>query len=344
MAIFVAGLEVLAVQGEVLRVFAREHGIGRGAGGDKNGVGGKVKFAGQPLAVRTGERATLTFALILGLCGEINAAHRAIVVCVNRQGRETFGKADAFLQRFFHLLVVERVRGAVDQAATIGNGGATPALQQFDDARLALFRAGAFPFRADRAGMCQEFFGDFAFLRSPCVAHRILVFFRCQRLVALQEFLRLDGVVRERLGGGVDGGETAADDDHRQAHLHVGDGIGLGGAGELQGHEEVRGGAHAAGKAVGDVEHGGLARAHRKGNVVEAHAEGIVGIERAAEAHAAEQGELPAPFEQQAYHLEEILVPAHGDAVLGHAAEASHDAIIQGFVQRIDVLDRIETR
>ena len=98
----------------------------------------------------------------------------------------------------------------------------------------------------------------------------------------------------------------------------------LRGAGELQRHQEVRRGAHAAGEAVGHVEHRRLARARRERDVVEAQRERVVGVERAAEAHAAEQREAVAPLEQQADHLEEVLVPAHGDAVLGHAAEAGH--------------------
>ena len=47
-------------------------------------------------------------------------------------------------------------------------------------------------------------------------------------------------------------------------------------------------------------------------------------VERAAEAHAAEHLEFAAPLQQQPDQLEEVLVPAHGDAVFGDAAEAGH--------------------
>ena len=49
-----------------------------------------------------------------------------------------------------------------------------------------------------------------------------------------------------------------------------------------------------------------------------------------------------APLEQQPDHLEEVLVPAHGDAVLGDAAEARHHAIVERLDQRRDVAHRLE--
>ena len=69
--------------------------------------------------------------------------------------------------------------------------------------------------------------------------------------------------------------------------------VGLGRAGELQRHQEVRRRAHAARQAVRHVEHGRLARAGAQRDVVEAHARRRRRcVERAAEAHAAEHREL----------------------------------------------------
>ena len=62
-------------------------------------------------------------------------------------------------------------------------------------------------------------------------------------------------------------------------------------------------------------------------------AKALVDGERAAEAHAAEHRELRAALEQQADDLEEVLVPAHGDAVFGDAAEAGHDAVVEPLVE-----------
>ena len=173
----------------------------------------------------------------------------------------------------------------------------------------------------------------------PC-ANRVFADVGGQRLEALEELAHLHHVVGEGLGGGVDRRQPAADHHHRQAQLHVGDRVFLGGAGELQRHQEVRSGAHAARQAVRNVEHGRLARADAQRDVVEAHRHGVLQRHRAAEAHAAEHGELAAAFEQQADDLEEVLVPAHGDAVFGDAAEAGHDALVERFADILDIFYR----
>ena len=49
-----------------------------------------------------------------------------------------------------------------------------------------------------------------------------------------------------------------------------------------------------------------------------------------------------AAFEQQPDDLQEVLVPADGDAVFGNAAEAGHDALVEPFVDLGDVADRPE--
>ena len=64
--------------------------------------------------------------------------------------------------------------------------------------------------------------------------------------------------------------------------------------------------------------------------------------QRAAEAHAAEHRERVAPLQQQPDHLQEVLVPAHRDAVLGDAAEAGHDAVVELLLQLRDIADRPE--
>ena len=78
--------------------------------------------------------------------------------------------------------------------------------------------------------------------------------------------------------------------------------------------------------------------------MIEAERERALGVERAAEAHAAEQRETVAALEQQADDLEEVLVPAHRDPVLGDAAESRHHAIVERLVQRRGVADRRERR
>ena len=177
-----------------------------------------------------------------------------------------------------------------------------------------------------------------AIARSSGVPRRLAL----QRFVAREELLHLHRVVGERFGRGVDRGQAAADHHDRQADLQVGDRFVLRRAGELQRHEEVGGGAHAAREAVRDLEHRRPAGTGAQRDVVEAVGEGFVDGQRAAEAHAAEHRELAPPLEQQADDLEEVLVPAHRDAVLGDAAEARHGAVVERLAQLANVLDRLE--
>jgi len=191
--------------------------------------------------------------------------------------------------------------------------------------------------------MGEEFGGDFLVFGAPAGARLARFARRCgKRFVPGEEFLDLHRVVRERFGRGVDRGEPAADHHHRQSQLHVRQRVGARRAGELQRHQEVARGAHAARQPVRDVERRGLAGAERQRDVIEAQRERVVGAQRAAEAHATHQGEALAPFEQQPHQLQEVLVPAHGDAVFGHAAEAGHHPVVQRLVQRAHVVHRLE--
>ena len=75
-------------------------------------------------------------------------------------------------------------------------------------------------------------------------------------------------------------------------HLQVGERIELGGAGQLQGHEEIGRLAHAAHQAVLHRDDGGPARAGAERDVIEAQLEGAVDGEGAAEADAAVHAEF----------------------------------------------------
>jgi hypothetical protein len=95
-------------------------------------------------------------------------------------------------------------------------------------------------------------------------------------------------------------------------------------------------------ESVGKVEDRRPPRPRGDRDVIEAHGERALGVEGAAEAHAAVERKAVAALEQQANHLEEVLVPAHGDAVLGDAAESRHHAIVQRFGERRCIADRLE--
>ena len=78
------------------------------------------------------------------------------------------------------------------------------------------------------------------------------------------------------------------------------------------------------------------APAHKR-DMVEAHFEGAIDSEGAAEAHAAEHAELARRSMRRRTIFEKIFVPTDRDAVLGDAAEAGHDAFIELFVDFRDV-------
>ena len=76
--------------------------------------------------------------------------------------------------------------------------------------------------------------------------------------------------------------------------------------------------------------------------MVETQGEGAVDRQRAAKPHAAIHRELRPALEQEPHGFEEILVPAHRDAVFGNAAEPGHDARVEPLVLRRDIADRRE--
>ena len=331
-AVLVERAEIAPVQGEVVRILAREHGVGLRAGGDEDAARGQHGLAlGEPAAVG-----------VAVLARERDRSHGASCVDVDAPRIEAFCEADAFLERFLHLLMVQRVRGCVEQPLAVGEGHAAPAIEQLDDPRRPAVGARRLALGADRPAVCEELVGELALLFAPAGAHRRLAQARGERFVAQQELVDLHDVVGERLGGGVDRGEAAADHHDRQAQLHVRDRLGLGRAGQLQRHQEVARGAHAARQAVRDVERRRAPCADGERDMVEAQAPGVLDAERAAEAHAADQREPVAPLEEQTDQLEEVLVPAHRDAVLGHAAEAGQRAVVERLAQRGDVAYRAE--
>ncbi len=203
-------------------------------------------------------------------------------------------------------------------------------------------RRRGFALGADRARVREKLLGDRPLCGGPRRLDRFPPLVGDERFVTGQELLDLHRVIGERFGRRVDRGQPAADDDHRQPKLHVRDRIGLRRAGELQRHQEVGRRAHAGRKPVRQFEHRGLAGAGGHRDVVESQLERAVGVDRAAEAHAAEHRETVATLEQQADHLEKALVPAHGDPVLGDATESRHHAIVERLLEHREVADRLE--
>ena len=278
--------------------------------------------------------------------GPLQADRRGMarLIHLDLRRRQPLGEADAFLEGLLDLLVIEGVARRIDHAPAIGDGDAAPFVHERRQPRRLACGRGPRPLGADGPGMGDEFLGDRALGRRPGRADRGLAALGRQGFEAAEEFLHLARVIGQRLGRRIDGGEPAADHHRRQAELQIGDGFGLGRARQLQGHEEIRGHAHARRQLMGHVEDGGLARAQAERHMVEAEGEGLLQGQRAAEAHAAEHGEARAPLDQQPDDLQEILVPANGDAVFGHPAEARHGAVVEILMQLADIADRLEDR
>ena len=146
---------------------------------------------------------------------------------------------------------------------------------------------GSRAFGPQRPCVCQELLGDQALVIVPRGFDFGAAASRHQRFIALEKLLHLDRIISKRFGRRVDGGQSAADNDDRQANLHVGDRVCLRGAGQLQRHQEVRRGAHTLGQALWQLEHRRSSCARGQRDMIETQAKGIVCVERSAETDAA---------------------------------------------------------
>src|SRR5713226_6786172 len=74
--------------------------------------------------------------------------------------------------------------------------------------------------------------------------------------------------------------------------------------------------------------------------MVESEREGAVDRQGAAEPHAAIHRKTCPALQQEPDDLQEILVPAHRDAVFGDPAEPGHDAVVEPFDKARDIAYR----
>ena len=242
---------------------------------------------------------------------------------------QPFGVGDAFLEGLGDFLVIADVGRRFGQRSSVDDSDPAPAAQQRREVRHFAAAACALALGVHRAPVFQEFIEDHErfFIQSGT--------YRCfpQRLAALQGFFHLGEVIGLHLGGGIDAGQPAADHHRRQPHLEIGQTGALGGARELQTHQEVIGLTHAARQRARDRQGLRQAGADGDGDMIEPQRPGLLDRDGSAEAHPAVDLEGRAAGEREIDELEEILVPAHGDAVFGHAAETGHDALIQPLFQ-----------
>ena len=183
--------------------------------------------------------------------------------------------------------MVEGVARGIDEAPAVGDRDPAPSIDQVGEARRAAFAEGGLALGADRAGMVDEFDGSLALRRRPLRAHRLLAAFGDEDLIPRQELLDLERVIGQRLGRRVDRRQTAADHDDRKPHSQIGDAVGLGRAGQLQRHQEIRGLPHPRREAVLHRDHRRPARPGAQRDMIEAEIERAVDRNCAAKAHAA---------------------------------------------------------
>ena len=252
------------------------------------------------------------------------------------------GEADALLHRLCDLLMVEGVARRIDEAPAIGDGHPAPGIDEAGEARRPALAPGRLALVADRAGVGDELLGDLALGAVPCRAHRFGAALGDQGLVAVEEFLDLHRVIGERLGRGIDRGEAAADHHDRQAHGQIGDAVRLGRAGQLQRHQEIGSLAHPGDEAVVHRDHGRTAGPGAQRDMVEAEGKRAGNRQRAAKAHPAIHRKPGAALQEEADQFEEILVPAHRDAVFGDPAEPGHHALVEPLVEARDIAHGIE--
>src|SRR5262249_53393609 len=143
---------------------------------------------------------------------------------------------------------------------------------------------------------------------------------------SFQNLLDLCDIIGLQFGSGIDGGETSADDDSGQFNLDIGQRVLPVSALALQSHQKIGRHANASGQVVFHLDYGRAARARSNGYVIEPEAPCIFDRNRAAKSDAVQEPELLAPHQDQVINIEKILVPSHGDAVLGDAAESQGGA------------------
>ena len=257
-------------------------------------------------------------------------------------GLQRLDEGDALFERLDHFLVVQPIGRSLFHRASVRDRNAAPFPAEAREVRGLARRGGALALLADGQAVGEQPVEGVALLVIERGPHGGLGLVRAQLLVAVERLLGLDRVVGEQLRGRVDGRQAAADDDRGQLRLEVGEGLFLERARQLQGHQEVGGLAHAADDVVLDRDDRRAPGAGGDRDVVEAGLEGLLGRDGAAEAHAAEDREAAPAGERQVDERQEVLVPAHRDAVLGNAAEPGQGPLVEGPRELGVVADRAD--
>ena len=167
----------------------------------------------------------------------------------------------------------------------------------------------------------------------PFVAHRVLADFGGENVETRQEFFHLHQVIGERLGGGVDGGQAAADHHHRQAQLQIGGESALAAPVSCSAIRKSDAARTPRARPLGISTRWVCPRPCTARHDRTRAAASLRTVKVPPNRTPPAMANCDAALQQQADDLEEILVPADGDAIFGDAAEPSHHAIVQGIDQ-----------
>ena len=262
---------LLRVELERPRAFLLVHDVRRRPGGDEHGPR------------RQRDQRILPGRQILRLPLEDHGLQRAALVGNGFDRIDVLGEDDPFLERLDDFLVIQPVRRRIDHPLAIGERDAAPGPDQGHEIGRLACRGGACALGADRAAVRQVLVEQLELLGVVHRADTRLAELADERLVLRHGLFDLQRVVRHQLGRGVDGRQTAADDDRRQPRLKVRQRFALERAGQLQRHQEIAGLPDPADQVVLHVDDRRPSGAGRDRDVVEAVLPRVLDRHRAAE-------------------------------------------------------------
>jgi hypothetical protein len=229
---------------------------------------------------------------------------------------QVLDEGNPLLQGLDDLLVVQTVRGRVLHRAPVDDGDAAPFPAEAREVRGLGRRPGALALAAHLGAVMEEPVEHLALLAVEDGPEPRFPPRPRERLVSGEGLLRQQRVVGEELGRGVDRRQASADHDRRQLDLQIGERLLLARPGQLKRHQEVGGLAHAADQVVLDVDDRRSAGAGGDRDVIDPIANACSAVTVPPPTRPTIEKRGPG---EVTCGKSEVLVPANGDPVLGHA-------------------------
>ena len=121
MALFVDALEPAAIEKDIVRVFARQHGIGLRAGGHQDGV------RGHPHGLSLDSQTARLGIVVVTHDVQSGCGTRSIHLYFVRSN--TLGKENSLFQSLRDFFMVQRVTRRIDHAFAVSDADASPRLE-----------------------------------------------------------------------------------------------------------------------------------------------------------------------------------------------------------------------